>query len=329
MHNYILTLLIPAVTSFIVAVLILPPLIKFLQYKKYGQRIREEGPTSHNKKAGTPTMGGVAIVIAVIIGIIAAIYKTPAITIPVLLLTGIFVTHASIGLIDDWKKIKQGRSLGLRAREKLILQFVFSIAFLAGIHFLMGGLNTSIDFFGANVNLGWFYWPFAILFITAFSNASNLTDGLDGLAAGTTVFSMLSPIFIAVTLQYSFANEASAVILACLVAASLAFLVFNCNPASVFMGDTGSLAIGAVIAGVAIMLKIELLMVFICLVFMIEMFSVIIQVISFKTTGKRVFKMSPYHHHLEKCDWKETTIVTRAWILSIVISLFVIGFLAK
>ncbi|MEI6521729.1 MAG: phospho-N-acetylmuramoyl-pentapeptide-transferase, partial [bacterium] len=166
-------------------------------------------------------------------------------------------------------------------------------------------------------------------FITAFSNAVNLTDGLDGLAAGTTIFSSLAPIFVAVTAIYSPSNEASAIIMACLAAACLAFLVFNCNPAAVFMGDTGSLAIGALVAGAAIILKIEALMVVICLIFMVEMFSVIIQVISFKTTGKRVFKMSPYHHHLELCGWKETAIVTRAWILSIVIATIVIGFLAK
>jgi phospho-N-acetylmuramoyl-pentapeptide-transferase len=329
MQNYILTLLIPAVTTFVVALLCLPPLIKLLHKRNYGQRIRIDGPDAHKNKAGTPTMGGIAIVIAVMAGVIIAIFRNPSITIPALLLSGIFITHAVIGSLDDWKKINLGRSLGLKAREKLILQVIFSAAFLLGIQFLMNGLNTDIAIFGITLHLGWFYWVFAILFITAFSNAANLTDGLDGLAAGTTAFSSLAPIFIAVTAIYSPSNEASAIILGCLVAACLAFLIFNCNPASVFMGDTGSLAIGALVAGAAIILKIEALMVIICLVFMVEMFSVIIQVISFKTTGKRVFKMSPYHHHLELCEWKETAIVTRAWILSIFIAIIIIGFLAK
>ncbi len=325
--------IIAAAISFLVTFILAPPVIRFLHKKKYGQSIREEGPESHKEKQGTPTMGGVVILAGLIAGTITSLV-TFTILKPVvqfrlfdlmfsLALLALTIAFSSIGVIDDWGKIKRGRSLGLKAREKLVLQLVTAALFV-GI--LSWGMHTSttigIPWLG-EVEIGWWYWPFAILFITAFSNAVNLTDGLDGLASGTTVLAASALGVVAWFLQKgdSLKGPGISAFLVCLAAACLAFLWFNRHPAKVFMGDTGSLAIGAALAGAALAMKQEVILIVIGLIFLLEMFSVIIQVISYKLTGKRVFRMSPYHHHLELGGWSEVKIVTRAWWLGLLLAL--------
>jgi len=302
------------VFAFLVTFLTASPVIAFLHRKKLGQQIRDDGPQRHLTKAGTPTMGGVTILAGVIAGTAASWYFFPQQFRLSALLLALTVAVAIIGSIDDWGKIRRGRSLGLRAREKLILQFVAAGLFTAGLVFGLHNHTTiGIPLLG-EVNLGWAYYPVAILFIAAMSNAVNLTDGLDGLAAGTTVAASLALAGVA----WLTGSPTIAAFLACLAAACLAFLWFNRHPAKVFMGDTGSLAIGAALAGAALALKQEVLLLWIGLIFLIEMASVILQVLYFKATkGKRLFRMSPFHHHLELGGWAETTIVTRAWVLAI------------
>ncbi len=324
--------------SFLITFILAPPTIKFLHEKKYGQAIRDDGPDRHKKKQGTPTMGGVIILAGVTGGTIVSLC-TFAILKPVLqfqifdlmfslALLALTIAFSSIGVIDDWGKIKRGRSLGLKAREKLALQLITAALFV-GVLFWGMHTSTTIGIPGVGlVELGFWYWPFAILFITAFSNAVNLTDGLDGLAAGTTVLAASALGVVAWFLQKDYTSligPGISAFLICLAAACLAFLWFNRHPAKIFMGDTGSLAIGAALAGAALAMKQEVILIVIGMIFLLEMFSVIIQVISFKLTGKRVFRMSPYHHHLELGGWGETKIVTRAWLLGLILALLGTG----
>lgn len=305
--------------AFVVTLATAPPLIKFLREKKLGQQIRDDGPQRHQSKAGTPIMGGVVIMAGLLIGTVASWFLLPGARWFSGLLLVLTLAVAQIGSIDDWAKIKKGRSLGLKAREKLLFQFflaaLFTVALVLGIK---NGTTIGVPGVG-EIELGWLYWPFAILFIAGMSNAVNLTDGLDGLAAGTTVAASLALAAVAWVYAPGPKGHAVAIFLACLAAACLAFLWFNRHPARIFMGDTGSLAIGAGLAGAALAIKQELLLLLIGLIFIIEVGSVIIQVIFFKTTGKRVFKMSPFHHHLELSGWEEQKIVVCAWMLAIVL----------
>jgi len=309
--------------TFLVTLRCAGPVISYLRRKKYGQQICEDGPQHHSTKAGTPTMGGVMILAGLIAGTAMSwLFCAKQYSFSMLLLA-LTIAGAGIGAIDDWEKIRHGRSLGLRAREKLMLQFVVGTLFVVVlVCVLHNGTTIGVPGMGL-VELGWWYWPLAIIYIAAMSNAVNLTDGLDGLAAGTTVAAAFALAGIAWYARYGAAPAQSlaiAAFAACLGAACLAFLRFNHHPAKVFMGDTGSLAIGAALAGTALVLKEEVLLLLVCLIFLIEMGSVIIQVISFKTTGKRVFRMSPFHHHLELGGWTEPQIVTRAWIFGIVLA---------
>ena len=311
-----LALIIAFLTTFITA----PPIIAYLRRHKLGQKVRDDGPQTHLSKEGTPTMGGVVIIAGMLLGTISSWFFYPRLFAQSLLLLALTLSFMIIGAIDDWNKIFHGRSLGLRAREKLLLQFVFSALFIAALLIWQKtGTTITIPGFGL-LNIGWYYWPIAILFITGMSNAVNLTDGLDGLAAGTTASAALALAVLCWIVTGS--DHSSGVAIAALAAACLAFLCFNRHPAKVFMGDTGSLAIGAALAGSALILKQEIMLLLIGLIYLLELFSVIIQVISFKTTGKRVFLMSPYHHHLEKLNWPEQLIVSRAWILAVILAIF-------
>lgn len=313
----ILILACAVIVAFLVTFTTAPPVIAFLRRKKYGQQIRDDGPQRHLAKAGTPTMGGLVILAGLIAGAVLSWFflSDRGIT---LLLLGLTLATAALGSIDDWGKIRRGRSLGLRARDKLLCQCCFSALFVAGLLFVFHH-GTAIGVPGiGQVNLGWAYWPVAILFITGMSNAVNLTDGLDGLAAGTSAVAAFALAGIAWIVPRF--GLPVAIVSACLGAACLAFLWFNRHPARVFMGDTGSLAIGAALAGIALVSHAEVLLLVIGLVFLIEMGSVILQVISFKTTGKRIFRMSPFHHHLELGGWSEPAIVSRAWALGVVLA---------
>ena len=321
----IFSLILAVIVAFVATYVTAPPVIALLRRKKLGQQIRDDGPQRHLSKAGTPTMGGLVILAGVLLGTLACWLAWPQDIALSALVLGLTISVAGVGSIDDWGKIRRGRSLGLRARDKLLLQFLLSALFIAGLLYWQGhGASIGIPGIG-EVPLGWLYWPLAMLLITGMSNAVNLTDGLDGLAAGTTVAAALA---LALVAWLAGSSLSVAGVLAALAAACLAFLRYNRYPARVFMGDTGSLAIGAALAGSALALKQEVLLLLIGLIFLIEMFSVIIQVIFFQTTGKRVFRMSPFHHHLELGGWSEPKIVARAWLLGAVLALLACGLVA-
>lgn len=323
MPSSLYILIAAAVFAFLVTFATAPPVIGFLRRKKLGQQVRDDGPQRHLTKAGTPTMGGVTILAGLVAGTAGSWYFFPKHFWFSVLLLALTLAVAAIGSIDDLGKIRRGRSMGLRAREKLVLQFIVAGLFVFGlVHGLDNRTTIGVPFLG-ELNLGWWYYPVAVLFIAGISNAVNLTDGLDGLAAGTSAAAAIALGAVAwFTTDGGTVLKGSAIatFLACLAAACLAFLWFNRHPAKVFMGDTGSLAIGAAFAGTALALKQEVLLLWIGLIFLIEMTSVILQVLYFKATGgKRLFRMSPFHHHLELGGWTETTIVTRAWLLAIVL----------
>ena len=290
--------------SMILCLLFGVPYIDFLKKKMIGQYVKDCAPEAHAKKQGTPTTGGVFIILAIIAASIIALllaqrFTTEAI---IVLITLIFYTFA--GFQDDYLKIKGKANDGLSARGKLLRQI--AIALLPTIYVMMTyshGLEVTI---GSLVfDLKWFYPVFAVFVITGASNAYNLTDGLDGLAASTGVFAFAASSVIAL-----FSGHPEVALIAAAVAGALfGFLRYNKPKAQVFMGDTGSLAIGGLLGTLAVVSKFEFLLIFLGGVFVMETLSVIIQVISFKTTGKRVFKMSPIHHHFELCGWSEKKIV--------------------
>ena len=277
------------------------------------QSIREEGPESHQAKAGTPTMGGAFMMVALTIGV--------AIFAPWNVATGmlLFLTlgHCLLGFFDDFVKAVKKRNLGLTAKQKLLGQFILAAIFCYFITEIMVIPTTLwIPVVDAHIQLGFAYYILAFLIIVGATNAVNLTDGLDGLASGTSAVAAIAFSVIGLMIystESSVAAESVAFFGAIVTAVCLGFLVFNINPAKVFMGDTGSLALGGAFAGMAILTKTELLLVVLGGIFVMEALSVIIQVISFKTRGVRVFKMSPIHHHFELSGWSEQTVVNRFW----------------
>lgn len=304
--------------SFLITVLLSPIFIPFLRRLKFGQSIREEGPESHMKKSGTPTMGGVMIVMSITITSVIIVYQfldTPF-TYEFWLLLFVLIGYGLLGFLDDFIKVALKRNLGLTSKQKLIGQVVIAIIFYMTLR--MNDFPTYIKIPGTSVEweLGWAYGLLIVFMLVGSSNAVNLTDGLDGLLAGTATIAFGA--FALIASYYYPAFETVTVFSLAVVGSLIGFLVFNAHPAKVFMGDTGSLALGAAIAAVAILTKLEILLVIIGGVFVIETLSVIIQVISFKTTGKRVFKMSPLHHHYELLGWSEWRVVTTFWLFAIV-----------
>ncbi|WP_232698381.1 phospho-N-acetylmuramoyl-pentapeptide-transferase [Brevibacillus daliensis] len=302
-------LFITILAAFLIAVLIGPLFIPMLRRLKFGQSIREEGPQSHLKKAGTPTMGGTIIVLALLFTVLKfAQWDTE-----LLFLIVVTFGYGLIGFLDDFIKIKKKRNLGLTAKQKFAGQILLAIvAYLLlvkmGHSTVLSIPGTSIDF-----DLGWMYFPFLLFLLVGSTNAVNLTDGLDGLLAGTSAIAFGAYAIIA----WNASNMDTAIFSAAVVGSVLGFLVFNAHPARVFMGDTGSLALGGALAGIAILTKTEILLAVIGIVFVIETLSVIIQVISFKTRGKRVFRMSPLHHHYELSGWSEWRVVVTFWLVGI------------
>ena len=295
-----------AIAAFLV-LLAGPFVIPELHKLKFGQSIREEGPKSHQAKSGTPTMGGVMIIGA---ATLATLFAAP-LTLEVLLALFVMLGHFALGFLDDYIKVVKKRNLGLKARQKLLGQIVIAIvvAFFArqGL-----GIDTTVwlPVLQTELDIGVLYYPLVLFVLVGTSNAVNLTDGLDGLAAGTVAVAAVAYIFAAL----AFSSPGLAAFAAAVAGASCAFLRFNHHPARVFMGDTGSLALGGAIAALGILTHTELLLVVIGAVFVVEALSVIIQVISFKTTGKRVFLMSPIHHHFELKGWKEERVVHVFWL---------------
>lgn len=303
--------------AFLIAVLLSPIFIPFLRRLKFGQSIREEGPKSHQKKSGTPTMGGIMILLSIIIATLVMTEKFTEPTVRTYLLLFVTIGYGLLGFLDDFIKVVMKRNLGLTSKQKLIGQIIIAIIF----YFVLKqtGFSTAIHIPGTDIGieLNSLYLFFIVFWLVGFSNAVNLTDGLDGLLSGTAAIAFGAFAVLAWNQsQYDIAIFSVAV-----VGAVLGFLVFNAHPAKVFMGDTGSLALGGVIAAVAILTKLEVLLLIIGGVFVIETLSVIIQVISFKTTRKRVFKMSPLHHHYELSGWSEWRVVVTFWTIGLLFAM--------
>ena len=290
-----------------------PFFIPELHKLKFGQSIREEGPKSHQKKSGTPTMGGIMIILGITLGTLAAAPWTPEVLLAVFIMLGHFV----LGFLDDYIKVVKKRNLGLKARQKLAGQILIAVVTMYVATQVLG-IDTDVWIPGldANVSLGVLYYPLVLFVLVGTSNAVNLTDGLDGLAAGTVAIAASAFAVVAVLTGHG----DLAYFCVAMAAACLAFLRFNAHPAKVFMGDTGSLALGGALAAVGILTHTELLLVVIGFVFVCEALSVIIQVISFQTTGKRVFRMSPIHHHFELGGWSEWKVVTVFWCVGLIAS---------
>ena len=296
-----------------VVLLLGPVVIPELNKLHCGQNIRGEGPQSHQKKSGTPTMGGLMILAGITLGTIAGAGTNPAALLALFVVLG----HGAIGFLDDYIKVVKKRNLGLRAREKLAGQLIMAAA-VTFIGNCWIGLSTELwlPFTTATVDLGVFYYILVFFVLVGTTNAVNLTDGLDGLATGTVAVAAVTYAIVCVSLG----KAALAAFCAATAAAAVAFLRFNAHPARVFMGDTGSLALGGALAAAAILTKTELLLIVIGGVFVVEALSVIIQVISFQTTGRRVFRMSPLHHHFELGGWAETKVVRVFWLAGAVSS---------
>ncbi len=301
------------IMAFLVTVLLAPVFIPFLRRLKFGQSIRDEGPQSHQKKTGTPTMGGIVFLVSIVITtfVMTGKYSEPGPETYLMIL--VTVGFGLLGFLDDFIKVVMKRNLGLTSKQKLMGQIVISVIFY--LIFKQNDFPTtvSIPLTDFSFELGWFYCLFIIFWLVGFSNAVNLTDGLDGLVSGTSAIAFGALAVLAWNQsQYDVAIFGVAV-----VGAVLGFLVFNAHPAKVFMGDTGSLALGGAIATIAILTKLEIILILIGGVFVIETLSVILQVASFKTTGKRIFKMSPLHHHYELVGWSEWRVVVTFWTVGL------------
>jgi len=303
--------------ALLICVFLSPKFIEFLRNREFGQNIREDGPQEHHAKAGTPTMGGIIIFTAV--------------TAPFLLLWdgdvralgvfGVALACALLGFADDYTKLVKKRSLGLRGRTKLVITLLISI----GLWYVATRLadlpdTLNLRVIDAQIDLGYLYPVLIYLVVAGTTSAVNLTDGLDGLAAGSVAIVLLA--YIGIT--FTTGQDELARVAACVAGASVGFLWFNSFPASIFMGDTGSLGLGGAVAALAVMTKTEVLLIIIGGIFVIEALSVLIQVFSFQTFRKRVFLMAPIHHHFELKAWSETKIILRFWIVTTVCS--AIGF---
>ncbi|HBT20114.1 MAG TPA: phospho-N-acetylmuramoyl-pentapeptide-transferase [Peptococcaceae bacterium] len=300
--------------SLILTILLGPVIIPILNKLRLGQYIRQEGPAKHFKKAGTPTMGGIIFIIPLLIStMIFAGESAEALT-----AATVTLGYGIIGFIDDFIKVALKRSLGLKARYKLLGQLImgFFLALLA-VKYLGRGTDLRIPFTDYMLELGSLYYPFVLLVLVSSTNAVNLTDGLDGLAAGCTMFVSIGYVFISLLLG----TTELAVFAAALAGGCFGFLAFNFYPAKVFMGDTGSLALGAAVACLAVLTGTELVLPIVGGIYVIETLSVVLQVASFRLRGKRIFLMSPLHHHFELAGWEEEKIVLLFWAFSALFSL--------
>ncbi|MFD0616371.1 phospho-N-acetylmuramoyl-pentapeptide-transferase [Paenibacillus sp. GCM10027629] len=298
--------------SFLLAVIAGPLCIPLLRRLKFGQQIRQDGPQGHLKKAGTPTMGGIIILLAFTLSFL----KFSVMNTDFIVLLVATLGFGLVGFLDDYIKIVFKRSLGLTAMQKLFGQLLFAVIVCALL--ISNNHSTVIAIPGTSVawDFGWFYYVFITLMMLAISNAVNFTDGLDGLLSGVSAIAFGAFAVIAMQVE----GHASAIAAAAMIGAVLGFLVYNAHPAKVFMGDSGSLGIGGAIAAIAILTKTELLFIIIGGIFVIEMLSVILQVGSFKLRGKRIFKMSPIHHHFELSGWSEWRVVITFWIVGLLLA---------
>lgn len=311
-------MLLPLIVTWALGMVVVPLLIPMLKRLKFGQNIRAEGPKQHLKKSGTPTMGGLAFLVILIVAmLIFAEYNFT-----MLLAVGITVLYGFLGFLDDFIKTVKKRSLGLRAKEKMAGEILIALLLILG-SVLVLGRGTTLNLFGFVVEAGVFYYILAFILIAGVTNGVNLNDGLDGLAAGVSFFVYLGYAMISyhciehppfVGIDYTVLTVFAAV----MAGICLAFLFFNHYPAKVFMGDTGSLFLGGGLSVLSILTGTEFLLVILGGIYVIEVLSVMIQVSSFKLTGKRVFRMTPIHHHFEQLGWKETRVVIMFWLGSLI-----------
>ena len=302
-----------AMIGFLIVVILGPIFIPMLARFKFGQTVRDEGPQSHLAKNGTPTMGGVMMIVAILITGLTRAKISQGLIVGLICIVG----FGFVGFLDDFIKIKMKRSLGLKAYQKIILQFALAL-YIAYYQYSASPSATQlvIPFTNHIINLGIWYIPFMMIFIIGTVNAVNLTDGLDGLASGVTL--IVSCFFILFAVSIS--NSDVAILAAATAGACLGFLGFNAYPAKVFMGDTGSMAVGGAVVAFATLTNSPLLIVIVGFIYLAEALSVMIQVTYFKlTNGKRIFKMAPLHHHFEQCGWPETRVVFIFWIATVVL----------
>ncbi len=291
-----------------------PLVIPLLHKLKFGQQVRDDGPQNHLKKMGTPTMGGILIIGAVVLASLLTGSRTLFLTVALMAVVG----FSSIGFADDYLKVVLKRPLGLKARAKLAAQIAGGFLLVYATSFLLQlGTDVQIPFAEISMDLGWLYVPFGLVLVLGAVNGVNLSDGLDGLAAGTMIFPLALLGWIGMV-----QSQPDVVVLALSgVGACVGFLVYNIHPARIFMGDTGSFALGALLAALVLMTKTELLLPILGGVYVIESISVILQVVYLRLTGRRVFKMAPLHHHYELSGWSEQKVVQLFWSLSALCSI--------
>jgi phospho-N-acetylmuramoyl-pentapeptide-transferase len=310
--------LVAALVAMIIAILGGPAFINFLRRNEVGQHIREEGLEHHREKQGTPTMGGLLIVLAATV----AFLPLSDYTLPALTIFGTMLACAGIGFIDDYLKLHHKRSLGLRGRWKIVMLIGITAAVGYAAHHQQLSHSVFVPIADWNVPLGPFWYVLLFLIIAGAVNGVNLTDGVDGLAAGTSIIALATFTAMAVTIYIRsgpprIGNRLDiAFIGAALIGAAVGLLWFNAFPAEVFMGDTGAMALGGGLAAMAIMMKVELLMLFVGGIFAIVALSVVLQVVSFKYWGRRIFLIAPLQHHFEMKAWSETKIMVRFWIVT-------------
>ena len=310
-------ILIGGMASLLICIFLGPRFIDLLRAKEFGQHIREEGPEGHHGKAGTPTMGGLVVFLAVSVPfLILSDYRASSLAV-----FATAVASAGLGFVDDWTKVRRRRSLGVSARTKLIVQALIAVGlWLIVTKYVKNPETLRLRVVDYSIPLGAFYPVLIFLVLAGATNGVNLTDGLDGLAAGCAAIVLLA--FTAMT--FISGQDDLALLSACLVGACVGFLWFNSFPASVFMGDTGALGLGGAIAGLAVLTRTEVLLLIIGGIFVMEALSVAIQVFAFQRFRRRVFLMAPIHHHFELLAWSETKIILRFWIVAAICS--AIGF---
>ena len=307
-------LLTTLIIAFLVAIIFAPIFIPILRIMKFGQYIRDEGPKEHQKKSGTPTMGGIIIILAIVVASLFSGIRYGFLNSNLWLLLFVTIAFGIIGFLDDFIKVVMKRNLGLTSKQKLLGQIIVAIIFY--IIIIKSGFSTMVTIPGTDwsIDFYWAYFILAIIMLLGTSNGTNLTDGLDGLLSGTAALAFAAFAIIA----YDSAMHDVAIFAAAVCGGLLGFLVFNAHPAKVFMGDTGSLALGGALAAVAMLTKSEIILIVIGGVFVIETLSVIIQVSYFKATGgRRVFKMSPLHNHYVLSGWNEWKIVSTFWTVGL------------
>ena len=301
---------VPLAAGFVSATLLGKALIPYLHKVKFGQHIREDAPETHRKKAGTPTMGGFIFILGTIASSLANhIFRK---TFPSDLDISILVLYCSMGLVgflDDYRKVRRGRNLGLRAREKLALQVIIGGAFMWFVASTGRGTEVVVPFTGKALDLGFIYGVFGVFVIVGIANGVNLTDGLDGLAGSVVAEGLAAYFPVALAAAGALGIPSLSPLVAGSVGAILGFLVYNRHPARVIMGDVGALALGALLSGIAVVTKTELLLLFFAFIPIVENITVIMQVITFQLLGKRIFKMTPIQHHFELLGWDEVRIV--------------------